>query len=130
MERSERERMERESFAKNISVAEPSQLERRTGAGPTIEAFDPKRDLSPDEAFDYEAALRKDMAKRNYRYMPNPFSANPGHLGVGLASLGMGGGVRGSPVEQRPVGVVNRWASRGKLAAFSAPVLVAPSVML
>lgn len=83
MERSERERMERESFAKNISVAEPSQLERRTGAGPTIEAFDPKRDLSPDEAFDYEAALRKDMAKRNYRYMPNPFSANPGHLGVG-----------------------------------------------
>lgn len=48
----------------------------------SIPQFDVERDVGEKEAFEIEAAKARMLARRNFKWMPNPFSARPGLLGA------------------------------------------------
>lgn len=47
-----------------------------------VAAFNPERDLGPEAAAELQASKARALAKRNYKHMPNPYSARPGPLGL------------------------------------------------
>lgn len=46
-----------------------------------IPKFNPERDLGPEAASELGRAKARELSKRNYKWMPNPYSATPGPLG-------------------------------------------------
>ncbi|CAE8721245.1 unnamed protein product [Polarella glacialis] len=55
---------------------------KRSVVAPEIPHFNPERDLSEEDAASIAAYKARALAKRNYKWMPNPHGSKPGPLGT------------------------------------------------
>jgi len=60
----------------------PSDLRSRQVDAARVPHFNPERDLSEQDAAELTAMKARAQAKRNYKWMPNPFGPKPGPLGT------------------------------------------------
>jgi len=72
------------SSASVHEVREKTRLSAGGGkASPRVLEFKPERDMSEEDAADMAAMRARALARRNYKWMPNPFGPKPGPLGPG-----------------------------------------------
>lgn len=57
--------------------------EKRTGQVSQVAELNPERDMKEEDAAEFSAYRARALAKRNYKWMPNPFGPKPAALGSG-----------------------------------------------